>query len=75
LCSAHRKRKARGRPLEPPLHEGLGRRLSPREALVSAGLQLGEIDSVDDDEFARAVERLAYAALQYVRKRRVIVRK
>lgn len=75
LCAAHRKRKHLGRPLEAPIHHGLGRRQTPREALISAGLQLGDIDSTDDDEFARAVERLAYAALQYVRRRRVLVGK
>jgi len=75
LCAAHRKRKQQGRPLEPPLHDGVGRLLTPRQALVAAGLGLGDIDSTDDQEFDRAVERLAYAALQYVRRRRVLVRK
>lgn len=73
LCAGHRYRKRKGLPLETPLHRGLGRRQSPRIALLEAALSLGEVDSaVDSDlDFRRALDRLTHAAVQYARARLV----
>lgn len=67
LCAGHRYRKKRGLPLEAPLHAGLARRQTPREALVAAALELGDVpaESSGDAVFRRVVERLTYAAVMY----------
>lgn len=72
LCAGHRKRKSQGRPLEPPLHAGMGRRESPRRALVHAAIDLRDIDTdADSDiEWRRALDRLIHAALRYADARR-----
>lgn len=72
LCAGHRYRKKHGLPLEPPLHEGLARRRSPRRALLEAALALGDTstDSDDDSAFRRALDRLTHAAWRYWDRRR-----
>lgn len=72
LCSGHRYRKQRGLPLEPPLHDGLARRLSPRRALIEAAMALGEVDTAASADvlFRRAVDRLTHAAARYAQARR-----
>lgn len=72
LCSGHRYRKKRGLDLEPPLHEGLAKRRSPRRALIEVALQLGDVatESDSDAEFRRGVDRLTHAALRYWAARR-----
>lgn len=72
LCAGHRKRKQQGRPLEPPLHAGMGRREAPRRALVHAAMDLGDIDTGTDSdlEWRRAVDRLIHAAVRYAEARK-----
>lgn len=71
LCSGHRYRKKKGLPLEGPLHEGLGRRLSPRQALLEAALGLVDAPDTGDATVARRpMERLTHAALVYAKARR-----
>lgn len=72
LCAGHRYRKRHGLPLDPPLHAGLARRLSPRRLLIEAAMALGEVDTAGDQDeaFYRAVRRVTNAALRYARARR-----
>lgn len=73
LCSSHRKRKQQGRPLEEPIHERMGlqrdgtRRMSPRQALVHAAMDLADIDTgtSSDVDWRRGVDRLIHAAVRY----------
>lgn len=71
LCAGHRKRKQQGRDLEPPLHAGMGRRESPRRALVHAAMDLADIETGTDGDidWRRAVDRLIHAAVRYAAAR------
>lgn len=83
LCAGHRKRKqqqAKGLltvPFESPIHEGMGRRRSPRAALIDAAMSLGDVDTDADFDtaFRRAVDRLTHAAMRYREARRLSERK
>lgn len=67
LCSGHRHRKRYGLPMEPPLHEGLARRRSPKQSLVEAALAYGDAPTGGDgDEMERKLlARLLHAARVY----------
>jgi len=77
LCAGHRYRKRHGLPLEPPLHEGLARRRSPRAALIDAAMSLGDVDTDADFDtaFRRAVDRLTHAAMRYREARKLSERR
>lgn len=66
LCAGHRYRKKKNLPLEPPLHEGLARRQTPRQALTAAVMGLLEVgaEGAADHLFRLALERVVYAALR-----------
>lgn len=67
LCAGHRYRKKNALPLEPPLHEGLARRLTPRRALLEAALAIGDVPTEEGSDPAarRALDRLTHAARVY----------
>lgn len=83
LCAGHRKRKqlqAKGLltvPFESPLHDRMGlqadgsRRLSPRQALVQAAMDMADADtsSESDTAWRRGIERLVHAAIRYAEAR------
>ena len=83
LCAGHRKRKqlqAKGLltvPFDSPLHDGMGRRRSPRRALIDAAMSLGDVDTGADfdADFRRAVDRLTHAAMRYREARRLSERR
>lgn len=66
LCAGHRYRKKHGLPFEPPLHEGLARRRSPKASLLEAALRLADVEGNDD--FDRAWRNFQFHVRKYRRR-------
>jgi hypothetical protein len=60
LCHGHAKRKHEGKPLGPLREYGI----PPPKRLEKAAIELGNVDSEDDDGYRKALKRLSVAAVR-----------